>query len=230
MVGRLGSTGLRRQPNGRQAEERGFTLVELLVALVVTILVVGGATVLAGQMQGSYRAQLESAVAQQDARFVLEEVTRYLRQAGNNPYRVTTTSCPASGTPFLPIRIDPDGDGVDDDVRIQMDANPTNGLIGGPPGGCSETDEDVTIFHDAANLTVAVTDANGGGAPTHSLADAVVTGLQFAYRDPSHNVTTNPANVAFIQTTVTVRTRLNDLNQGRPLEFTLSSEVRVRSR
>jgi len=214
-------------PGARSGSQKGFTLVELLVALMVTIAVVGGATLLAVQMQGSYQAQMDSASVQQDARYVLEEVTRYLRQAGNNPYRVTTTSCPAAGTPFLPIRINPDGDLLNDDVRIQMDANPTNGLIGGATGACGETEEDVTIFHDAANRTVSVTDSNGA---TRSLSDAAVTSLLFAYRDPSHNVTTNPANVAFIQTTVTVETRSRDLNQARTLQYTVASEVRVRSR
>src|SRR5215203_986255 len=111
----------------RPSPESGFTLVELLVALVVTIAVVGGATLLAGQMQGSYRAQLESAAAQQDARFVLEEVSRYLRQAGNNPYRIRNSSCPSTATPFMPVRLDPNSNGVADDIRVQMDANPANG-------------------------------------------------------------------------------------------------------
>ena len=93
---------------------------------------------LAGQMQGSYRAQMESAAAQQDARFVLEEVTRYLRQAGNNPYRIRNSQCPGNPTPFLPVRLDPDTDGVADDIRIQMDANPANGLLGGVTGACGE--------------------------------------------------------------------------------------------
>ena len=209
--------------------EGGFTLVELLVALVVTLLVVGGATLLAGQMQGSYRAQMEAAAAQQDARFVLEEVTRYLRQAGNNPYRIRNSQCPGNPTPFMAVRLDPDSDGVADDIRIQMDANPANGLLGGVTGACIEAEEDLIIAHNLANRTVTITDSNGG-APVRTLADGLVTNLQFSYRDPSRNVTVNPQNVAFIQTTVTVRTRLNDLNQGRPLQYTLSSEVRVRSR
>jgi prepilin-type N-terminal cleavage/methylation domain-containing protein len=209
--------------------QHGFTLVELLVALVVTMLVVGGATMLAGQMQGAYRSQMESASAQQDARFAIEQVERYLRAAGNNPYRLGITPCPASGTPVVAIRIDPDGDGIDDDIRLQMDANPTNGLIGGSAGNCNEGNEDVTIFHDPINRIIAVRDGNLI-QPAFALTDAVVTNLRFVYRNPAHAVTTTPANVAFIETQVTVETRTDDLSQARPMIHTLSSEVRVRSR
>ena len=209
--------------------ERGFTLVELLLAMVVTMLVVGGATMLAGQMQGAYRAQMESAAAQQDARYAIEQVERYLRAAGNNPYRLETSPCPAAGTAVQAIRLDPDGDGIDDDIRLQMDANPTNGLIGGSTGNCTERNEDVTIFHDAANRVIAVTDANIGGAAI-PLTDGVVTSLRFVYRNPMRAITTSAANVAFIETQVTVETRTEDLTQARPMTFTLSSEVRVRSR
>ena len=213
---------------GPVAAEHGFTLVELLLALVVTIMVVGGATMLAGQMQGAYRAQMESATAQQDARYAIEQVERYLRAAGNNPYRLETTPCPAAGTPVAAIRLDPDGDGANDDIRLQMDANPTNGLVGGSAGNCTEANEDVTIFHDAANRVISVTDQNAGG--TRALTDSVVTGLEFIYRNPQRAVTTTAANVAFIETRVTVETKIDDLTQARPMTFTLSSEVRVRSR
>ena len=214
-----------RAPSGA---EHGFTLVELLIALVVTLLVVGGATMLAGQMQGAYRSQMESASAQQDARYAIEQVERYLRAAGNNPYRLETTPCPASGTPVLAIRLDPDGDGVNDDVRLQMDANPTNGLIGGSAGNCNEANEDVTIFHDAANRVISVTDQNNGG--TRTLTEPFVTSLRFVYRNPLRAITTSAANVAFIETQVTVETRTDDLSQARPMSYTLTSEVRVRSR
>ena len=79
--------------------ERGFSLVELLVAMVVSFLVVGGAALLGAQVQSSYRGQLEAAAAQQEGRYALQWIERYLRAAGNNPYRLLTTPCPVAGTP-----------------------------------------------------------------------------------------------------------------------------------
>jgi type II secretory pathway pseudopilin PulG len=208
--------------------EAGFTLVELLLALVVSLAVVGGATVLAGQMQGAYRAQLDAATAQQEGRYLIQQIERYLRAAGNNPYRVTTTNCPLNGTPVIPIRLDPDGDGVHDDVRLQLDGEPTNGLIGGAAGACDEPNEDVTILHDPLNRVVAVRDNVLDS--TRPLSDTVVTGLRFVYRNPSRAITATPSNIAFVETRVTVRTRVNDLTLRSPVTYTVTSEIRVRSR
>jgi len=207
----------------------GFTLVELLVAMVVAILVVGGAALLGTQVQSSYRSQMEAAAAQQEGRFALQLVERYLRAAGNNPYRVQTTPCPAAGTPFQAIRFDPDGDGQHDDIRVQMDSNPTNGLVGGQAGDCTEANEDVTIAYDPATSTITVLDNNtGGGAVART--DAVIAGLQFIYRDAQRAITTTPGAVAFIETRITVRSKLDDPNLGAPATAVVSSEVRVRTR
>jgi Tfp pilus assembly protein PilW len=211
------------------ARDAGFSLVELLVAMVVSMLVVGGAALLGTQMQGTYRGQMEAASAQQEGRYAIQWIERYLRAAGNNPYRVLTTPCPAAGTPFQAIRLDPNANGQQDDVRLQMDANPTNGLIGGAAGGCNEPDEDVTIAYDAANSTITLRD-NIIGAAAEARTDSVIAGLQFVYRNSQRAVTNTAGTVAFIETRVTVRTKIDDPNLSAPSTTVVSSEIRVRSR
>jgi Tfp pilus assembly protein PilW len=208
--------------------DTGFSLVELLVALVVSIMVVGGAALMGAQMQSSYRGQLEAAAAQQEGRYALQWIERYLRATGNNPYRLETTDCPSTGLPVQPIRMDPDNNGQQDDIRVQMDASPTDGLIGGATGACNQVNEDVTISYNAGNNTITVQDNNTGAVAART--DNVIAGLQFVYRNPIHQITTNPANVAFIETRLQVRTKLPDQNLGSPAIQTVSSEVRVRSR
>ena len=153
--------------------EAGTTLIEMLIALGITAGVLGASGALAGQMQGSYRLQVETAEAQQEARYAIEWITRHLRSAGNNPYALAVTPCPVAGTPVMGIRLDPDGDGVDDDIRIQSDRFPANGLIGGGASNCTEAGEDVTISHDPATLTLRLQDNNLGGAP-EPMTDALV--------------------------------------------------------
>lgn len=213
----------------QRSSESGFTLAELMVALMVATLVMGSATLLAGKMQSSYRQQMEGATAQQEARYAVQWIERYIRAAGNNPYRLTTILCPTAGTPFQAIRMDPNGDGFNEDIRLQMDGSPVDGLIGGSAGACNQPNEDVTIALNPTTRIITLTDNNlGGGAVDRS--DDVITGLQFAYRSPSHVVTTVAANASYVETTVTARSRLNDPQTGQPITYAIRSEVRLRVR
>ncbi|MGE0039571.1 MAG: PilW family protein [Vicinamibacterales bacterium] len=226
---RSGGTRRPGAPRGRRTGAGGFSLVELLIAMVVSIGVLGGAVAIASQVQSAYRRQLEAAAAQQEGRNALDWIDRMIRTAGNNPYEVTTTACPVAGTTVTGIGIDPDGDGVNDDIRLQSDLAPTNGLFGGSAGACTEPNEDVTIAYDAANQVVTLTDNNlGGGAVTRT--DSIVTALQFAYLDSARNPTAVAAAVAFVQTSITVQTRTNDPTTNAPVSYTLTSEVRMRAR
>lgn len=207
----------------------GFTLVELLVALVVSLGVVGAATMLAGRMQTAYQAQLEGAAVQQEGRYAIQQIERYLRAAGNNPYRVETTDCPSTGTPFVPFRLDPNGDGIHNDLTFQMDANPVNGLIGGAAGGCTETEEYLTVAFDPDARTITVRDLATGGA-AQPITDTVIEDLRFAFRTPNRVTTTSAPNIAFIETTITVRSRIRDLSTGQIPAYVLRSEIRVRNR
>lgn len=64
-----------------QHAQAGFTLVELLVAMVIGLLVMGGATQLFISSQQSYRFQTALADMQDTGRFALDTMARELRQA-----------------------------------------------------------------------------------------------------------------------------------------------------
>jgi type II secretory pathway pseudopilin PulG len=211
------------------SSERGFTLMELLVASVTTVIVLGMSVALTSQIQNGYRRQLEDSAAEQEARYALDWIGRYVRAADNNPFAAATTDCPAAGTVIAAIQFDPDADGVDNDIRLMTDSNPPDGLFGGPAGTCTQANEDVTISLDDPNDTVVFLDNNTGGAVS-TRTDTVIDDLRFVYRDTAHNVTAVPADVVFIETQITIRTRTIDAASGAPATRTLSSEVRVRSR
>lgn len=212
----------------RVADERGFTLVELLIASLVTVIVLSGAVALTSQVQNAYRRQMEEAAAVQEGRNALDWIGKYVRGAGNNPYLRTTTDCPASGTVVSAIRIDPDGDGVDDDIRLMTDSSPADGVIGGTAGACTQANEDVTIRLDPDQNIITVTDNNLG--TLISRTDSVVSSLSFAYYDASHVVTGDELQAVYVRIQLTVRTRTLDPATGAPVSRTLESEVRVRSR
>ncbi|OFW45207.1 MAG: hypothetical protein A3J29_10985 [Acidobacteria bacterium RIFCSPLOWO2_12_FULL_67_14b] len=215
----------------RLRDENGFTLVELLVASVVTVIVLGGAVALASQIQNGYRRQLEDSAAEQEGRYALDWIGRYVRAADNDPYNAPPSACPVAGTAFDAIQWDPDGDTIDNDIRIQTDANPPDGNIGGIAGACDQANEDVTISLDAANNTIVFLDNNlGGGASTRT--DNVIEDLRFVYRDSNHAqpVGMLQSDVVYVETRITIRTRTVDPSTGLAPTRTLSQEVRVRSR
>lgn len=219
-------------------DARGFTMVELLVASVTMVIVLGGAVAITSQVQQGYRRQLEDSAAEQEARYALDWIGRYIRAADNNPFGAATSPCPAATAPnaVAAIQFDPDLDGEDNDVRLMTDANPPDGLFGGPggAGGCTQAGEDVTISLDAANNTIVFLDNNTGGAVS-TRTDTVIEDLVFVYRNAARlvldsSVPGNQANVFYIETRITIRTRTIDARTGQPETRTLSSEVKVRSR
>lgn len=207
----------------------GFTLLELVVAMGISVGVLGASGMLAAQMQSAYQFQVETAEAKQEGRYAIEWIERYVRSAGNNPFVLAVTPCPVAGTAVLAIRFDPDGDGLNDDIRLQSDTAPVNGRIGGSAGACTEPGEDVTITYNPALLAITLTD-NNVGKVAEPRTDNIVSSLLFVYRDGSHNITTIANNVAYVETVATVRSRVNQPGMKTPAQYILRSETRVRNR
>ena len=223
----------------------GFSLVELMIVMGVSVAVLGAAASLAGRVQGVYQYQLEDATVEQEARYALDWMSRTIVSAGSNPYSVNLTACPVAGTPVQPLRLDPNGNGVNDDIRIQADVSSPPVLIGGVaqpsgpngvilglggPGTCIEQGEDVTIAHDAANRVItrfdrAVDVATGPVAMT----EAIFSSLRFTYLDANLAATANPAVVRTVRIAVQGQSRGRNPYTGQFTTFTLQQDVRLRT-
>ena len=213
----------------RLRQENGFTLIELLVASTCTIIVLGATVALTSQIQAGYRRQLENSAGEQEARYAIEWIGRYLRGAGNNPFNVTESDCPGVDTTFFGIIMNPNGDLVNDDITIQSDSNPPDGMVGGVSPACDQINEHVTISFDSTNNTIVFLDnAVGAGATTRT--DNVIAGLAFIYLDSARAVTTVQANIFYVQTRITIRTRTVQGATGNPDTRVLTREIRVRGR
>ncbi len=99
--------------------QSGFSLVEILIVPSIATAMLGTAIGIGTQVQRGYSTQLEDTLVQEEARYTLDWIARLLQSAGSNPYRMTVSPCPVAGTPFVSLQLDPDGDLVDDDLRIQ---------------------------------------------------------------------------------------------------------------
>lgn len=214
------------------SDQRGFTIAELLVASVVSVLILGGAVSITSQVQSGYARQMEEVAAEQEGRYALDWVSRLIRAAGNNPYAITTSDCPGVGTDVEGLIIVPAT--ASTTIRIQTDSNPPDKLLGGTAGNCIQPNEDVTVSYDPTTRSITFLDNNlGGGASVRT--EPVITGLQFIYRDGSHAVL-DPADpmfsavqVMYIETRLTVQPRAVG-NQSGITARVMSQEVRIKGR
>jgi type II secretory pathway pseudopilin PulG len=226
--------------------ECGFTLAELLVATMITTVVLGGALMMSAQVQESFRHQVEDSAGEQEGRYALEWVSRLIRAAGNNTYALPVMNdngtpadlgddvaiapeCAAAATGYSWVIMNPDGLNGNDDIRLQTDSNPPDGILGGTTGLCNQANEDVTVSYDAATSSIMFLDNNLGGAGTVR-TDAVIDGLNFVFKDVDHVPTNNEANVVYVETQVTIRTRTISPITLLPETRLLTQEVRLRGR
>ena len=226
-----------RGPGHRSLGEGGFTLIEFMIAALITTAVLGGTVMLASQLQRAYTTQLDDATVEEEARFSLDWIEQALRNAGSNPYSINSlvSSCAGAGT-FTAIDIDgdADGDGVTtDDIRILADINPPNGFIGGASGVCDESNEDITIAFDDANLVITRED-NSDGLGAIVMTEPIITAVQFAYfTSDGVTATTNENLVSYVRVRVTGKSvpnqNLNDTDSAFNTT-TLETTVRIRIR
>lgn len=87
--------------------ERGFTLVELMVALVIGLLLLGGVLQLFLGSKQTYQTQEALGRVQQESRFAFDTLSRELRMIGYQ-------GCASSATLSPNVIADNDGDGVAD--------------------------------------------------------------------------------------------------------------------
>jgi Tfp pilus assembly protein PilW len=212
---RFGEAGLR--------DERGFTMIELMIAVLVSLTVLGSAATVISNVQSTYAYQMDDAAVQQELRFAMDFIRRTVEPAGSNPYNISTSDCPAANTTFSPITVNATS------VRVMADNGTPDGLLVGSSGLCTEANEDVTIAFDGSTNTITRYD-RGTDAAAVAWTDSVFTGLQFQYYDRSMAVTTTPLDVRVVRVTLTARSRTPRPGSATGATFTLSSDVRLKSK
>ena len=205
-------------------------MIELMIAMLVSMLVLGSAASVISAVQSTYAHQMDDATVEQEARFAMDWIRRTIEQAGSNPYSVSVTDCPSAGTAVQSIRMDPDGDGLPDDIRVQADAGIPDGLIVGSAGNCNpngQADEDVTIAHNPAANTITRFDRGTDAGPI-AWTDGVFTGLSSSIWIP-RCATAFAGAVRIVRVTITGRSRSARPGMNEGTTFTLESDVRLKS-
>jgi len=215
----------------------GFTLVELLVAIVMFALIILGIFYLWRGDQMAYLQGSAAAATQQDARAAMEQLVRDIRLAGYDPCRYVQqipappnppgTNCSNPGANPLNTRsaFDPVRPNVfaivtaANSIQVRMDRD-TN-------GSTADADENVTFSYNAGAQTLS---RDTGGGP-QELAENI-TSFQLEYFNAAGGAvasgggSANDLNIRLVRITLTATAPQTFLGST----VTLQSDVRLRDR
>jgi len=182
--------------------DRGFTLVELMIAMAVGLVLLGAMYGVFTMHNKIFGTQEQIAEMQQNARTAMDMMTREIRMAGYNPTGATFDGITYSASQ-LQVKADLDG----------------NGTIAGQ--------ENIIYKHDSANYQI----TRNIGSGDQPLIENVQT-FTFDYLDSTGSATPTSANIRQIRITITARTARPDpdyaLNSGYRT-YTLTSVITPRN-
>ena len=168
---------------------KGFTLVEVLLALALSTLTLGA-------IYSLYVSQVRAQVVhenlldmQQQARAVLDLVSRELRMAGYDPRGVNRDG--VSGNDFYGVTVD----ATQLIIKADLDGN----------GSPVDSNESIVFSHDASTLTLR-RNTGGGRQPFGDNIEAFLV----KYFDNEGNPTTQSEKVRQVELSITARTERAD--------------------
>lgn len=191
----------------KMRNEKGFTLVELLVAMTVGGIVMAGISMAYRSQQRSALVQDQVCAMQQNLRASMQLMEREIRMAGYDPAGTAGSGIQTANANSIRITLDIH-DGADND---------TDGIIdefdeaGNGDGDTNDINEDITYLR---------LDPDGDGVFDLFRRDAAVAGdqpiaenidaLDFIYLDEDGNVTATLTEMRSVQITVVARTDRRD--------------------
>ena len=215
--------------------QKGFTLAELLVAMALSLIVLGAVHAVYRVQAHTVKAQEYRMEAQEYARAALDLMVRETRNLGYFPNR-TPCAAPANTKGLVAASAQ--------SIHFVYDADGN--------GDCAAAGEDITYSYDAATQNISRTQ-NGGAAQT--LTDGNVTAFQFVYYPKqtvgtlpppycyaaagdlvvngvtcSGIVTANLANIQRVSISLTVQSKSTDTQFGGQQTITMDSNANLRNR
>lgn len=221
---------------------RGFTLVEMLIATAVLVVIGGGVFTLLNQSQRSYGSQQDMTEVVQQARLAMDQITTYLRRAGNDPQKIFETwgipptipfghgTGPGSHTGIFPIEVN-----SAQHIQIHSDVTGAVGVgstaSGDPDGTIDNLYEKVVVRYDSVTRKLYMDIADGSGEQLY--ADNI-SSFAFTFYDLAGTLITNPANneaaITRAHVQLTAETKDLDPESGKVQTLTLESDVMLRSK
>ena len=200
--------------------QSGFTLFELLIVIGIISLVTGAIFTLTYQGQRSFQSEAELNEATRQARVAMDQIVRYLRQAGNAPV-----------TPLPVQAIVPLGGGsiqINSDITGSVPSSTTDlrERTGDPNGLLDSIHEVVTVLYDQNDREVSMD--IGYGEPV--VVAENVSALNFTFYDAAGNETANPASIVRVRVEMVAETGKELMSSGDISSVTFESNVFLRSK
>jgi type IV pilus assembly protein PilW len=197
-----------QKKEGAMGNSKGFTLPELLVAMVVTAVITASVYSVYRSQQKSFLVQDQVAEMQQNLRAALHLMEREIRMAGYDPSGKLSAGIQSMNSANLRFTqdihdgVDNDGDGLIDEPD---EAGNSDGDVGDPG-------EDITylLFDQDGDGDLDLCRSEDGGATVQLLAENI-DALNFVFRDALGAVTSTPSKVRSIQISIVARANRPDL-------------------
>jgi type IV pilus assembly protein PilW len=174
--------------------ELGFTLIELVIGLAISLILMGVAVSIFNVQRKSYIMQEQVTEMQQNVRVAMDMMIREIRMAGYDPTESGFIGIGTNTTTLLQILADLDGDGA--------------------ITGTSSTNEDITYrYYNANDATYPRQIMRNTGGGFQPLAENI-DGCNFLYYDGNGIATTTASSIRQIRITVTGMTDKPDPNFG----------------
>ncbi len=183
--------------NLQKNEEGGFTVVELLVAAVISLIILGVAFSMFDVQRKTFSVQEQLSEMQQNVRAAMDMMVREIRMTGYDPLGTNFAEIGSNTATTFQIFADLDGDGTS-----------------------TSANEDIIYSYDAANLLIDRDTGGGGQAVAENIAN-----LTFSYFDVNDNTTATAADIRKVQIAITGRTANIDPDSGNFLFGTQTSFV-----
>jgi type IV pilus assembly protein PilW len=188
--------------------EKGFTLVEILVAVAISGIVMAGIYSAYYTQQRSYEVQEQEVAMQQNLRAAMYFMEREIRMAGLDPERSAGAAIIAVGSDTLQLSEDTsDPDDVDGD-----------GILDEPSGIIETEQENIRYYLEDDRLRRATIEEATGDPLVQTLADNIET-LDFVYLDADGNVTATPGDIASVQIALVAKSARQDPQYSRTQSF-----------
>jgi len=210
-------------------DERGFTIVELLVSILLTSIIMGAIYSVYRVQTHSAKAQENRLEAQEYARSVLDMMVREIRNAAYNPLGATSGTNCAGGSAGTPTVVS----AAAASIRFTYDFQ--GGTGGVPDGDCADSDEDITYAYDTTGCASGYGNVtrNGSGNP---LTICNVTSFDLRYFKQDGTELSRPViagdlpNIQRVMITLTVKSLKPDTEFGGQLTATMTSNADLRNR